>query len=335
VVASSVALLAGPATAQTSALPALRYDAQTSGTAPFPAPERELQTIVAEPWFKVSDRATPLEGPAFERDGNLVLSDVGAGRILRLTPDRQMSVVLEQPGEGMGGLAVDKDGRIFVAATGDFKAGSVGVVGFGAHSMSPVMPRSAGYVVNDLVFDAQGGFYFTDFRGTTTEPTGGVYYVAPDMMTITPILRHVAMANGIALSPDGKRLWVTEFAANRLLRIDLKDATTVADLGTAVAYTFIGPAPDSMRADSAGNLYVALYQQGRVMMFSPGGIPIGQILMPGREAGHNLLLTSMALRPGTDELYIVTNDGEGGQGAGIFRARGFAKALPLYSHQPR
>ena len=41
----------------------------------------------------------------------------------------------------------------------------------------------------------------------------------------------------------------------------------------------------------------------------------------------------MAIRPGTDDLYVVTNDGTGGQGATIFRARAFAKALPLYSHQ--
>ena len=41
----------------------------------------------------------------------------------------------------------------------------------------------------------------------------------------------------------------------------------------------------------------------------------------------------MAIRPGTDDLYIITNDGTGGQGATIFRARAFAKALALYSHR--
>ena len=41
----------------------------------------------------------------------------------------------------------------------------------------------------------------------------------------------------------------------------------------------------------------------------------------------------MAIRPGTDDLYIVTNDGTRGQGATIFHARAFEKALPLYSHQ--
>ena len=42
---------------------------------------------------------------------------------------------------------------------------------------------------------------------------------------------------------------------------------------------------------------------------------------------------SMALALGTNDLYIVTSDGNEGQGATIFHAKVFAKALPLYSHQ--
>jgi sugar lactone lactonase YvrE len=94
-------------------------------------------------------------------------------------------------------------------------------------------------------------------------------------------------------------------------------------------------APDSMRVDSDGNVYVAIYGQGRVLVFNKNGIPMGQILLPGRaDEGHNLQSTSMAIKPGTSDLYIVTNDGEGGEGATIFHAKGFAKALALYSYQP-
>jgi lactonase len=141
------------------------------------------------------------------------------------------------------------------------------------------------------------------------------------------------MANGVALSPDGKELWATEFSRNLLHRVELAEATKIGPFGTAVAYHFTGPAPDSMRADNDGNLYVAIYGQGRVLVFNRNGIPIGQVLLPGREEGHNLSSTSMAIRPGTDDLYIVTNDGKGGQGATIFHARAFTTALPLYSHQ--
>jgi lactonase len=128
-------------------------------------------------------------------------------------------------------------------------------------------------------------------------------------------------------------LWITEFSRNLLHRVDLADSTTIALIGTAIPYRFIGPAPDSMRADSDGNVYVATYGQGRVLVLNKNGIPIGQILLPGRDEGHNLESTNMAIKPGTNDLYIVTNDGNGGQGATIFHAKVFAKALPLYSHQ--
>lgn len=160
-----------------------------------------------------------------------------------------------------------------------------------------------------------------------------MYCVSPDLGTITPVLPRPAMANGVVLSPDGKALWATEFSRNFLHRVELADATTPAPFGTAVAYHFTGPAPDSMRVDSDGNLYVAVYGQGRVLVFNRNGIPIGRVLLPGREGGHNLRSTSLAIRPGTDDLSIVTSDGNGGQGATIFHAEAFAKALPLHSHQ--
>ena len=75
------------------------------------------------------------------------------------------------------------------------------------------------------------------------EPTGGVYYVSPDLKTVTPILPHLAAANGVALSPDGKTLWITEFSKGLLHRVQLSDATTVAPFGTAITYQFTGPSP--------------------------------------------------------------------------------------------
>ncbi|GJD46680.1 Lactonase drp35 [Methylobacterium cerastii] len=311
----------------------LAYDAQTRGPVPIPPGERDLQSVVAQAWFKVSDEGVPLEGPSFDRAGDLLFTDAGTGRVLRLTADKRLTTVVPTNDLNLGGLAIHKDGRIFAAGTGGFKRGTIVSVRPDGSDMRTVIPPEAGYVVNDLVFDAEGGFYFTDFRGTSTDPKGGAYYVAPDLTTVTPILPNLALANGVALSPDGKTLWVTEFGRNLLHRVDLADATTPTPLGTAVAYHFTGPPPDSMRADSDGNLYVALYGQGRVLAFNRNGIPIGQVLLPGRDDGHNLRSTSMALRPGTDDLLIVTNDGPGGQGSMIFHAKAFAKALPLFSHQ--
>src|SRR4051812_4896661 len=81
-------LAAGTYAERRGATLALTYDAQTRGPAPIPPSERSLQTVVAEPWFKVSDAGIVLEGPAFERNGNLVFCDVSGQRVLRLTPTR-------------------------------------------------------------------------------------------------------------------------------------------------------------------------------------------------------------------------------------------------------
>jgi lactonase len=88
------------------------------------------------------------------------------------------------------------------------------------------------------------------------------------------------MANGIALTRNGQQLWISEFSRNLLHRVELADVTTTTPIGTAIPYHFTGPAPDSMRADSDGNLYVAMYSQGRVLVFNKNGIPLGQVLLP-------------------------------------------------------
>ena len=315
---------------------ALAYDSQTRGPVPIPPSERGLQTVVAEPWFKVSHEGIVLEGAAFELNGNLLFCDVSGGRVLRLTPEKHLSTVVRLDDLSPGGLAIQKDGRIFIAAMNLAKrAGSIFAVNPDGTDMQTIVPPTPGYLPNDLVFDRHGGFYFSDFRGISTEPTGAAYYVSPDFKTITPVLPHLAMANGISLSPDGKQLWITEFSRNLLHRVDLAGATTITPTGTAIPYHFVGAAPDSMRADSDGNLYVAMYSQGRVLVFNKNGIPIGQVLLPGRDEGHNLISTSMAIAPGTKDLYVVTSDGNGGEGASIFHAKVFANALPLYSQREK
>ena len=324
IVALLVALV--PVTASAAdrqALPTLVRDPRMVGPVPVPASERDLPTVTAERWYAVTPRNNPLEGAIFAANGDLLFCNVGAGQVVRLGAQRRPTVLLDHPGLGVGGLALTPDGRLLGAAAGDFHHGAIGTITGGRFAPIPALD---GYVANDIALDGHGGFYFTDFRGSIADPSGGVYHVAADMRTVTPIVPHLALANGIVLEPDGKTLWVTEYGRNRLLRIQLKDATTVADFGVNVAYNFIGPAPDSMRADADGNLYVALNGQGRVLVLSKGGIPIGQILLPGRDQGHKLGSTSLAIRPGTRDVYIVANDGDHGQGAAIFRAAGFAPA---------
>ena len=311
------------------AAPALVHNENTKTPSPIPQNEKNLPTVIAEPYFKVSDKGLLLEGPVFDRNGNLFFVDVLSGSVFKLTPDKKLSTIVG-PGKlgAAAGLAFHKDGRIFIACLGDFKVGgSVVAIKPDGSGMEDIIPASAGYLVDDLVFDDNGGFYFTDFHGSATNPTGGVYYASPpDYKKITPILPNMAIANGVALSPDGKTLWTDETSGNRLFRVSLTDPTTIAPFGTSIPYRFTGClGADSIRVDSEGNVYVALYGQGRFMVFNKNGNPIGQILLPGRDKGHNMQTTNLAIKPGANDIYIVTNDGDGGEGAQIFTCKAFGK----------
>lgn len=311
--------------------PARAATAGTQGQEPVPVPpaEQNVKADAAKLWFTASDENHVLEGAAFDHSGNLFFCDVTARRVLRLTPDKQLSTVVALDAFAPGGLAFHKDGRLFIAALDmEKELGTIVAVRPDGTRMETILPADAGYMPNDLVFDREGGFYFTDFKGTATEPKGGVYYATPADWEIKPVLPHLAMANGIALSPDGATLWATEFGRNLLHRMELAGPAAIAPIGSTVPYHFTGPAPDSMRTDIDGNVYVALYGQGRILIFNENGIPIGQILLPGREQGKNLLSTSLAIRPGEKELYAVAGNNAKTEGARVFQAKAFGGGLP-------
>lgn len=308
---------------------ALPLDADAASGPAVPPAEAAVPAETAQAWFTVSPKNDILEGAIFDAKGNLLFCDVSRRGVLALTPEKQLTTLLEVPGMGVGGLALHKDGRLFMAAL-DLarKAGAILAWSPESGKIETIVPVEAGYWPNDVVAAPDGGLYFSDFRGSATEPAGGVYYVSPDFKSVTPVIPRLAQANGVALSPDGRTLWATEFAANRLHRAELMDATTVSPIGSAVPYHFTGAAPDSMRVDSEGNVYVALYGQGRVLCFDKNGIPLRQIVLPGREAGHNLLSTSLAIDPAKPELFIVTSNAAEDQPASIFRAGALAPGQP-------
>ncbi|MBT0670235.1 SMP-30/gluconolactonase/LRE family protein [Novosphingobium profundi] len=295
--------------------------------APLPSWEASLPTLTAEPWFKVSDKSLQLEGLCFDRDGNLYFVDVFGGTLFKLElPSMTLHEIYHAPDENPAAIKIHKDGRLFVCCLGDFVNGHIFAIQPDGSGRETIIE---GHVADDMVFAADGSFYFTHFVGKSTEPTGGVFHVSADYKTITPILDNMAGPNGVALSVNGRRLWATETNANRLHMIELsQDGLRVAPYGTSVPYHFSGyHGPDSCCIDAGDNVYVAMYQQGRVMIFNRNGWPIGQVLIPGREKGQLMHVTHPMLVPGTDDLLITTNDGpDGDKGSWILRSKGFASA---------
>ncbi|MEW6667757.1 MAG: SMP-30/gluconolactonase/LRE family protein [Thermodesulfobacteriota bacterium] len=299
---------------------------------PLPASEKGLPLIKAEPWLEVEKGDAFLEGPAFDRQGNLFVTSLFDSRILKITPDKKVSVIFKQDGLLPDGMAIHKDGRLFLACL----SGKVAALNPDGSNLTVIEPKFEGCPksANDLVFDGKGNLYVTDFIGNAADPAGGVYWFSADFKSVKPVFRNLASANGVALSPDGKVLWVAETCRNQLHRLELMDdGVTINPIaGAGIPYRFMGSPGgcDSMRVDEAGNVYQALIFQGRVLIMSRTGIPVAQVLIPGRDEGKLLRTTNLAFKPGTDQAFITAS---GTGGAWIYRFKGMAKGLTLFSHK--
>jgi len=116
---------------------------------------------------------------------------------------------------------------------------------------------------NDIVFDEQGGFWFTDFGKTRTRDVdrGGLYYASADGSNVTEAAYGLWGPNGVGLSPAGDRVFVAESYSGRLMAWDLDGPGRVRQpRGTCVAATrghF-----DSLAVEAGGAVVVAAISQG-------------------------------------------------------------------------
>lgn len=296
------------------------YNIETN-CVPIPAHEQNLMTQEAEYFFKVTNTIPRhLEGVSFDRTGeNMYFCSTDIGRVFKLNMQtKELTALWADETVRSFGLKVHQDGRLFVCCFGVTRKPGIYVLSPEGKELEILME---GYEIDDLIFDRQGGLYASKFTGNVYNRTGAVYYLAPDMKTVTPYAEHIAAPNGVALSTDEKILWITEYNGGCLLR------TPIDGSWGSVPYHFTGAhGPDSCEIDADDNLYVAMTFQGRILIFNKNGFPIGQILMPKRDIGHNLISTHATLRPGTDEVYISCSDDTTNEGSWIFKAKGFAQA---------
>ncbi|WP_286262705.1 SMP-30/gluconolactonase/LRE family protein [Thalassotalea atypica] len=145
--------------------------------------------------------------------------------------------------------------------------------------VSPAVPLKG---PDDLVFDETGGMWFTDWgksRPTERDITG-IYYAKPDGSSIKQMVFPLNAPNGIALSPDGKRLYTVETYTRRVLYWELSAPGVIEPNPKSIdgTYLLIGFAGqeifDSMAVDVEGNLYLMSMLPEGNNPFSNGGIQI-------------------------------------------------------------
>jgi len=260
-----------------------------------------------------------LEGPSFDRAGNLYLTDIPHGRILRVTPALEWQEVA-QTGGWPNGLALHRDGSLWVT---DYRLGILRIdVDTGRIETVLGHRNSESFKgVNDLVFDAKGNVYFTDQgQSGLHDPSGRVYrYRTSGQLDL--IMHQVPSPNGIVLSTDERFLFVSVTRANAVWRGPLLADGAISKVGAF--RTFFGTSgPDGLALDAENGLIVAHASLGCAFRLNAMGEVTHIIRSPLGKA-----ITNVAFRPGTSTLVITDSDS-----GTVLSAELPVAGAPIYSH---
>jgi gluconolactonase len=243
-----------------------------------------------------------LEGPNFDKKGNLWMVALASGELLKVGADRQC-VVARTGINFPGGSRFDKNGKWILTSR-------QGLLSFDTETNElTTLVSTYGTEVfrglNDVIVDKANGIYFTEPNGSNLiHPNGRLFYLPPSRKAqdLRIVVETIAFPNGLALSRDESVLYIAEYSLNRTDSIPLRAPGDVANDRVPYVFAYLtgGVGPDGLLVDSQDNLYQAHYMAGEVTVHDPSGFPIGNIKMPS-EAG--LGTTNLAFRDGY--LYIT------------------------------
>jgi gluconolactonase len=245
------------------------------------------------------------EGPVWVKDGGyLLFSDIPPNQIHRwrdsegaklyLTPSGYTGTEKRGGEVGSNGLTLDREGRLVLAQHGDRRIARMDA------PLSKPQPKFTTLAdsyqkarlnsPNDLVFRSNGDIYFTDpaygMEKQWDDPKremnyAGVFRRTPDG-TVTLLTKEMTRPNGIAFSPDERRLYVAQSDPNAAIwRVfDVKGDGTIENGRILLDVTTLGKSrrglPDGMKIDTAGNLFAT--GPGGVLVITPQGKHLGTIM---------------------------------------------------------
>ncbi|MGV9713345.1 SMP-30/gluconolactonase/LRE family protein [Gordonia sp. NPDC003424] len=241
------------------------------------------------------------EGPIALPDGDVLVVEIHRKALTRVAADGTRSVVAELGG-GPNGAAIGPDGRAYVANSGglnrfevgpyafaggtpeDYTTGSLQAVHLTTGEVETLYTHCDGSPLrgpNDIVFDTHGGCYITDHgkSDSAVADRGRIFYCAADGSSITQVAGDMNAPNGIGLSPDGTRLYVSETYTARVWWWDvvapgqIVGGRTLAGSGDANFLWGSGDFRylDSLGVEAGGNVCVASLATPGICVISPEG----------------------------------------------------------------
>ena len=254
---------------------------------------------------EITDQLQFPEGPIAMPDGSVILVEIMRGTLSRVMPDGEIQVVAD-PGGGPNGAAIGPDGHCYICNNGGFEwsRSSRGLIFPGNQASDYTTGRiekinvETGVVEklytdcdgeplkgpNDIVFDKEGGFWFTDHgknRARDRDRTG-VYYATVDGQHIVEAIFPMEAPNGIGLSPDENTLYVAETPTGRLWAYAL---AAPGEIDRSQRPFMMAQIPDhhmfdSLAVDAEGNVCVATLINGGITIHSADGEFAKHISMP-------------------------------------------------------
>jgi gluconolactonase len=241
------------------------------------------------------------EGPIAMEDGSVLVVEIKGGRLIRVQPDGRKENVAELGG-GPNGAAIGPDGKCYICNNGgfnwitekdgylrphgradDYTGGGIQRVDLETGAVETLYTECDGVPIrgpNDIVFDNQGGFWFTDYGKSWDRliDRGAVYYARADGSWIKEAAFPLITPNGIGLSPDGKTLYVPETEMGRLWEFPIlgpgelaKDPWPSPHGGKLVGGCVGSQRFDSLAVEADGNICVATLVNAGISVFSPKG----------------------------------------------------------------
>jgi gluconolactonase len=222
------------------------------------------------------------EGPIWiEQEQCLLFSDIPANRIYRLKNNQV--TIFKEPSYNSNGLTIDLQGRLIACEHGERRVTRLETDG-SVTTLASIFQDKKLNSPNDIVVKSNGYIYFTDppygiKPEQQEQPLQGVYRLSPDGQEIVLLVDDFNKPNGLAFSPDERKLYIDDSEEKHIRVFDVLEDGTL-DKGQ-VFYgmkTDKKGLPDGMKIDREGKIFCT--GGGGVWVFNPEGEHLGTILTP-------------------------------------------------------
>ncbi len=221
------------------------------------------------------------EGPLWMADGSLLFQDLKSDQTWQVAPGKPAAVVREGTNAG-NGQTFDALGGILVCEQNGRRVSRVTSPSGPVETVADTFEGRRLNSPNDIIARSDGRIYFTDPAYGVPSPEAkelpfqGVFTLSSDLKKLDLVLDDFEKPNGLALSPDERRLYVCDTGKYHVRTFEL-DATGKANRGTGGVFATMDPGepggPDGMKVDRDGRVYIAVALG--VWVYEPDGSLLG------------------------------------------------------------